>query len=299
MSIFSLNSFLKYLAYAAFFMFAFVISLYLTFPWGVAKDRALAEASRATGMDIQAKSLVPNWVTGVVAKDVEITTGSLNEPLKLDSLNARVHLLPFLTGGVGGTVSLPIAQGTLDAEVVDSKSKTEVSATIEGVQIALIPGLKESLGVPLSGTLSLDMDVELDKAKPESSSGVLHLKGSALELLKGGKVGGMTLPFELAIGDFDWTIPVEQGKAKLTKLGIKGDSVELELDGTITLAAQPERSVLNLVVKFKPSEAFLKKEPLLGALLNNIRNAKGSDGFYAYALTGSAKHPRFFPKRGG
>jgi|GEM_PF-2402367 len=289
---------LKYLAYAAFFLFSFVICLYLTFPWDAAKERALAEASAATGMSIQAKTLEPNWVTGIIATGVQLRPSGFDEPIEVERLKARAHLLPLLTGGAGGTLSMPIAQGTVDADVVDSKTQTDVQGQVRGVQIALIPGLKESLGVPLSGTLNLDVDVALNKAKPETSSGKLRIQGGGLELLKGGKVGGMTLPFELAIGDFDWSIPIQAGKAKLDKLGIKGESLELELDGTITLAAQPARSILNLTIKFKPSPAFLKKEPLLGALLNNIKKAKGSDGFYGYALTGSAKHPRFFPKRG-
>ena len=290
---------LKYIGFAAFFVLAFVVSLYLTFPWSAAKDFALQRASKASGMELSAKSLEPSWVTGFVAKDVEIRGASMDEPITLSELRARAHLLPLLTGGRGVTAELPIAQGTVHADVVDSSARTQVDAQLTGIQIALIPGLQDAIGVPLTGKLDLDAQVDLDKAKPEASSGTIKLTGAGLELLKGGKVAGMTLPFELSIGDFAWTIPITEGKAKLDKLGIKGDSVELELDGTITLNADMARSIPNLVVKFKPTEAFLKKEPLLSALLNNISRAKGSDGFYAYTLTGSLKHPRFAMRRGG
>lgn len=292
-------SILKYIGYAAFFLFAFVVSLYLTFPWPAAKDRALAEASRATGMEIHAKSVEPSWVTGIIAQDVEITPKDFEEPIEIDRLSARLHLLPLITGGRGVSVQMPLAQGSVEADIVDSSASTEVKADLRGLQLALVPGLKEATDLPLSGKLNLEADMVLDKAKPEASSGLLHIGGAGLELLKGGKVGGMTLPFELTIGDFDWRIPIEQGKAQLSKLKIEGGSVLLELDGTVTMAKEPVRSVLNLTVKFKPTDAFLKKEPLLGALLNNIQRAKGSDGYYAYALTGTVKHPRFFPKRGG
>ena len=50
-------------------------------------------------------------------------------------------------------------------------------------------------------------------------------------------------------------------------------------------------------ISFKPTAAFLKKEPILNALLNNIKRAKGSDGFYTYAISGSLKHPRFSQRR--
>ncbi|MCB9649821.1 MAG: type II secretion system protein GspN [Deltaproteobacteria bacterium] len=290
---------LKYIGFAAFFVVAFIVSLYLTFPWDAAKDFALQQASKATGMELHAKSLEPSWITGVVAKDLEIRTPSLEEPISLAEVKARGHILPLLTGGRGVTADLPIAQGTVHADVVDSSDRTQLEAELKGIQIALVPGLQDAIGVPLTGKLDLDADLDLDKAKPEASSGTIKIAGAGLELLKGGKVAGMTLPFELSIGDFSWTIPITEGKAKLDKLGIKGDSVELELDGTLTLNADLSRSVPNLVVKFKPTEAFLKKEPLLNALLANINRAKGSDGFYAYTLTGSLKHPRFAMRRGG
>lgn len=290
---------LKYIGFAAFFGVAFIISLYLTFPWDSAKDFALQKASVATGMELSAKSLEPSWITGIVAKDVSILPAGQEEPITLAELRARIHLLPLLTGGRGITADLPIAQGTVHADVVDSSARTQVQAELKGIQIALVPGLQDATGVPLNGELDLTADMDLDKAKPEASSGTIKLSGTGLELLKGGKVAGMTLPFELSIGDFAWTIPITDGKAKLDKLAIKGESVELELDGTLTLNAELARSIPNLVVKFKPTDAFLKKEPLLNALLANISRAKGSDGFYAYTLTGSLKHPRFAMRRGG
>lgn len=289
---------MRIIGYIVFGFFAFVVCIYLTFPWDDAKGRALAEVSRATGAKISATKLEPSWVTGVHAEGVKIQLPNGDDPIELAELDARAHLLALITGGVGAHVELPIAKGKIEADFEDGKTGTTVDATIEGVELALVPGFADAVGVPLSGIVDADIELELSKEDVQKSTGLIKLEGSGLELLEGGKVSGFPVP-ALALGDLDWSIPVKSGKLLFEKQELKGENVELILDGQITLNKDFSRSVLNLVVAFKPTPAFLKKEPILGALLQNIRTAKGSDGFYSYAMTGSIKHPRFFPKRGG
>ncbi|MEQ8278812.1 MAG: type II secretion system protein GspN [Deltaproteobacteria bacterium] len=289
---------MKYLGYALFSIFAFLCALYLTFPWEDAKGRALAEVSRATGATITAKKLEPSWVTGVHAEGVKIQMPKSPDPIELAEIDARAHVLALISGGVGANVELPIAKGLVEADFSDGSSGTSVDATIAGVELALVPGAADAIGLPLSGTVDAKIDLELSKEDVKKSSGLIELKGSGLELLEGGKVSGFPVP-ALALGNLDWSVPVKNGKLLFEKQEMKGENVEVKLDGEITLNKDFSRSVLNLVVSFQPTDAFLKKEPLLGALLQNIRSAKGSDGFYSYAMTGSIKHPRFFPKRGG
>ncbi len=289
---------MKYLGYALFSIFAFFCALYLTFPWEDAKGRALAEVSRATGATITAKKLEPSWVTGVHAEGVKIQLPKSPDPIELEQIDARAHVLALITGGVGANVEVPIAKGLVEADFSDGSSGTSVDATIAGVELALVPGAADAIGLPLSGTVDAKIELELSKEDVKKSSGLIELKGSGLELLEGGKVSGFPVP-ALALGNLDWSVPVKDGKLLFEKQEMKGENVEVKLDGEITLNKDFSRSVLNLVVSFQPTDAFLKKEPLLGALLQNIRSAKGSDGFYSYAMTGSIKHPRFFPKRGG
>jgi type II secretion system protein N len=179
---------------------------------------------------------------------------------------------------------------------VHSEPELDVDATISSVELALVPGLAEAIGLPLGGKIDLDGKIHIDSKTPKNTEGEIKMKGTALEILKGGKISGFPVP-ELAIGDFSWTIPVTEGKAKFDKQEVKGENVELRIDGEIALLSPLDRSQLKLFVSFKPTDAFLKKEPILNALLANINRAKGSDGFYTYSVNGSVKHPRFMPSR--
>lgn len=287
---------LKYLGYVLFFLVAFILGLYFTFPWNAAKDRLLDMASKGSGMNITADELSPSWITGFKAKNVKITPAGSKEPIVLEEVTARAKVFALLSGKQGGEVSLPIAKGTVDADVLVSEETMVVRSNTEGVELALIPGLIDATGLPLSGTLDLNADLVIGQKDPKLTNGNIELKVKGLRVEKGGKLSGFPVP-ELAIGDADWKIPVEAGKATLKNLRVAGESVELILDGTINVLQPISRSTGNLTVSFKPSEKFLASDPILAALLNNIARAKGGDGFYTYAMSGALKSPRFTPRK--
>lgn len=276
---------MKTLGYAAFFVAAVVVSLYLTFPWNAAKERALALASEQTGVQIEADQLDPSWGTGIVARGVRIRTKPEENPIELPEVAARVHLLPLLSGGRGLSVQVPIAQGEIDAEIVQSNDLLTIEGEASGIELALLDGLADATGLPLGGRLSINMDIELGVKDPKQTSGNLKLVGEDLEILKGGKSP------ELAIGNLNWTIPVNDGVAKLDNLQVKGPDAEIVLNGEITLDKVPKRSRLNLTIKYKPTDALLKRHPILNAMhlsKSAVKRSKGSDGFYQCELRGPA-----------
>ncbi|MEO1338695.1 MAG: type II secretion system protein GspN, partial [Myxococcota bacterium] len=240
---------LRIVGYIAFFLFAFVIGLYWSFPFESAKDRILRTASKQTKMTITAKSLEPNWVTGAVAKGIKIQTAADAEPIELSQVYVRAHVLPMLTGGRGFTVDAPIAKGDVHADIVQSSKGADIDAQAEGLEIALLPGLAEKTGLKLAGDVDLDVDL-FAGTDPKTSEGVLKIKAAGLETLKGGKMSNFPIP-ELNVGSFDWTIPVKNGEALLEQLTITGGDVDLRVDGKITLGSPLDRSLLNLKVGFK------------------------------------------------
>lgn len=293
---------LRYLGYGLYFFVSFLAGIYLTFPWNVVKDR-LFDLAKAPGKgeppivaDLDAETLEPSWFTGVKLTNLKVTLNPGDEPIAIPELTARAHVLRFLSGGWGGSVALPIAQGTVEADADGDAENLTIDAQVEGVELSLIPGLAGALGLPLGGKLSADADLKMGLKDASKTEGTIELKGSGLEILKGGKIAGFPVP-ELAIGDFDWKIPVAKGKAKFDKQKVSGENLELIVDGELNLLSPFARSTANLNISFKPTDAFLKKEPILNALLANIQSAKGSDGFYTYAMLGSLKHPRFSPRK--
>lgn len=288
---------IRILGYVAFFVVAYVGCLYLSFPWGAVKERALQAVTKSLRRPVTAQKLEPSWITGVHAEGVEIELDGVESPIVFKTLDARAHVLDFLTGGYGGNVSFPIAQGKVNAEASGSTEKVAIQARAESVELGLIPALKEATGLALSGTLDFDANLDLGLEDAKTSQGSIEIRGTGLETLKGSKAGNYPVP-ELLLGDLAWTIPVEDGKAIIRNQKLEGPNVMLNLDGEIVLNNIPNRSLVNLTMRFKPTPEFLRKEPLLASLLKNIDRYKSRDGFYNYQISGTLKRPRVTPKRG-
>ncbi|MBX2812828.1 MAG: type II secretion system protein GspN [Myxococcales bacterium] len=287
----------RILKYGFIFLIVYIVCLYLTFPWSSVKDRVLQQASQQTGKTITAESLQPSWLTGFVARNVSISIGPDKPPLSFEWISARVRLIDLIFGGTGGTIHVPLGRGETHLRVSAKSQQITATADISDVELALVPAIQAGTGMLLSGMTNLDADVELDLKEVKQSVGVINLSIGELELLKGSKVAQLPLPFGLALGNIDWTVPIEDGKALFRHQQIQGPDVEAGIDGDITLSQQLERSRLNLIVKFRPTSALLQREKTLSLLLNNIERYKGRDGFYSYRITGTIKHPRSVPER--
>lgn len=284
---------MRYLGYVAFFIVSFVLSLYLSFPWGAVKQRALQGLSELAGTQITAKTLEPSWLTGFEATGVELQTSG--DPVKLDSLFGRAHVLDFLTGGFGGRVEAPVGGGALEADVSGTKEQVQIELTAEAIEVALVPAIRELTGLALGGELALDVELDLGIKDPKLSNGQIRLRASDLETLPGSEAK-FPVP-ELVVGSLDWNLPVENGKLIIRNQRLDGPNVNAEFDGEVVLAQPLERSLVNLLIKFKPTDVFLKKEPLLAQLIKNLNNYRSSDGYYGYQISGTVKRPRPMPKR--
>ena len=284
---------LRALGYGAFFGASYMICLYLSFPWTSVKERVLQQASKQMGRSITARSLKPSWITGFRAEQVEIELDGDAEPITLDRVHVRASLIDFLTGGYGGSIRIPVAKGRIDADISAHTSVFNGDFSIRDIELALVPALKDTSGLSLSGTVDLRADVNLELKEPNKSQGQIDLRISSLETLKGSKAANFPVP-EMSLGNLDWSIPIEKGKVLVKNQTLRGPDLELILDGEITLAKPFDRSVLNLSARFKPTAAFLRREALIGQLLNlnNVKRYKSSDGFYNYRVTGTIKRPR-------
>ncbi len=287
-------SVLRTLGYVVFFLFAFALGVYWTFPYDVAKDQVLREVSKEAKMNISADSLEPNWFTGAVLRSVTIEPRGVEQPIELSTVTVRAHLLPMLTGGRGVTVDAPFARGNVHADLVITDEGADIDGTVKGVEIALVPGLTDATGLRLSGELDLDVDLLATK-NPKASQGLVKLKAAGLTILQGGKVGSgpmtVTIPEDIVLGSFEWEIPIKDGEAQFEQLELKGGDIDLRIDGSIRLANPIRRSELRLEVAFKPAPALLQRIDVLGPALMAIRRAKGKDDFYAYSITGSVERP--------
>lgn len=286
----------KYLGFAGFFIFSFIVGLYLTFPWDVAKDRILALAEKNTGMQFKAASLEPSWITGVEIHGLEITGKDKATPITLEEVTARIHVLPLITGKQGFSVAMPLGNGEIDADIVLSEELVDVEAKIAGVELDRVPFILEWTGLPLIGKIDLDVDVVLAKKDPKFTEGKLSLKTTDFKIEKGGKIGMIPVP-NLDLGNVSLEVPITEGKAEFKNTRLAGTDLEIALDGTLNPMFPIAKSTMNMTLGLKPTEKLLSADPLLRPILKNFESAKDAEGFYGISMIGSVQHPRIQPRR--
>jgi len=286
----------RILGYVALFLASVIIGLYFTFPYDALKDRLLIEASRRTGWMLEADSMQPSWLTGAVFTEFSAVPPDGGAPIELDTLSVRAHLFSTLTGSPGAHIAFPIGTGAVEADIVRAPETISVDGEVSSVELALVPGLADALGLPLSGKLDLDVDMTVNQKTPAESSGSVTLAAKGLELGQGGKIKGFPIP-PLNVGTFEWNIKVENGQLELPKQQLRGGDLEADVEGTVGLVVPLIRSPLNFTLGFRLTDAFLDANSDLAGLLSILNSAKGRDGFYTYRVTGTAKVPRFSPVR--
>lgn len=287
------STILRIAGYVAFTLFAFLVGIYLTFPWDAAQSRILDLASKATGTKLVAKRVEPHWFTGVEIEGLEI--GDHN-PIIIDLVRARAHVLAFLTGKQGFTVWMPIGKGEVEADVTLSEELIDADVKIAKVQLDQVAPLLAASGLPLIGTVDFDADVVLGRKDPKRTNGKLTLTTEGLAIEKGGKLGMVPVP-ELTLGNLKLDVPITDGKVELKNTRLPGTDLEIALDGTIMLMAAVGRSNVNLMLGLKPTEKLLSSDPLLRPILRNFESSKDSEGFFGLSVAGTLQNPRVTPRR--
>jgi type II secretion system protein N len=309
------------LGYGAFSLVAFILCLFLTFPYDTLRQRAV-EAAADGGYALRIGSLrpglrgltatqvhlskVPNGMTPelltLLSSGTKMLPGpeELGEPLNIDSVAVRPTLLPLgvafhaslLSGSISGN-----AGGLSDVQVKVKLSDLDTSAG----------NFKGFSGMDLTGKLNGSLDVTLPKTRGQAdlsqANGQLSLDTKEL-IIQGGNVTvpmyGQPTPMDLpkiALGDLDARIRIEKGLATVESLRTKSEDLELQGSGTVKLAARMDVSQPDMTFKLRAEPEFVKRLGLLGAGLSMLPPDQSDPKFRVAHLGGFFNRPTFGPAR--
>ena len=309
------------LGYGAFSLVAFVMCLFLTFPYDTLRRRAVDTAADAgyalrigslrpglrglTATDVRL-SKVPNGMTPELRSMLASGTGmmpgpeELGEPLNIDSVALRPSLLPpglafhvnMLSGSISGGVG-----GLGDVRVVVKLSDLDPSGG----------NFKGFSGMDLAGKLNGVLDLTLPKSQGQAdlsqANGQLTLDTKGL-LIQGGNITvpmyGQPTPLDLpkiALGDIDARIRIEKGLGTVEALQAKSEDLEVKGSGTVKLGQRLDVSQPDMDIKLRAEPEFVKRLGLLGAGLSVLPTDKEDPKFRVAHLSGFFNRPNFGPAR--
>ena len=107
----------------------------------------------------------------------------------------------------------------------------------------------------------------------------------------------MTVP-RIKLGKLSGQIVIEKGRARFEGVRVHSADGDATLDGYVELHDPIGMSQMHAYLKFRPSEALIKREPTVELLINALAGtAKRSDGYLGIQLTGPLSAMFFLPSK--
>jgi type II secretion system protein N len=288
----------KWAVYPAFYFACLALFGYLTFPFGLLKDRLIAEFARKAkpGQRLEIEKLSSYWFSGVELTNVKLVLPP-DEPapsgfgysgggdfggaipaaaapkemvIVIDEAHARVRLLPLLIGRVRLSFWASAMGGEVRGVAPIGGSGGDLEVELTKIDLGKIEPLAQTLGLPLKGTATGKLALSAVDGKFSKADGSLDL--SVADILVGdGKTkiqGILELP-AMRVGTLTLTAEAKEGVLKVTKLAAQGADVELIGDGRITTKEPWNDSQSDLYLRFKFTDAYRTKNETTKSLLGD------------------------------
>lgn len=322
---------LAILGYPAFGIFVFFFAFYAAIPRDRLRERLERELSQdvgppsraGTGMDVTigdlGLSLVPPGarLTDVSLKQRNLPPGPDGAERKpqtyfIESLDLRTSLLDLLVGARSGKLAMAAFGGEVKGAVRLSGVDLSAELKADDVALARVPMLSAAVPLPLSGKVSLNLDIK-GAIEPKSQRFVTTSAAGLIEVtVEDGVIGdgkaklvvpgdpflsaGLTFP-RVRLGKVTGRVVIAKSRATLAELRVKSPDAEAAIEGYIELRDPLPASELHLYLRFKPSADLTKREPSFELVVNGLAAGKRSDGFLGFAITGTVGVPLARPSK--
>jgi type II secretion system protein N len=317
---------LKWVGYAAFYLFALALFSYLTFPFDRLRTRIQTEFNAGqTGpnpLTLRLGHLGSYWFSGIQADNVDLIAppsasppddpSKPNKPkiMRIDSVHARVSLVRLLFGTVHVNFGASALGGEISGFTSDADGGRKLEVDIEDLGLADAPLIADLLGLPVGGQLAGHVEFLLPEGKLTQAEGKVDLKFLGLSVGDGKTkvLNAIALP-KVEVGDLTLKATATKGVLKVDQLSAAGKDLDLQSEGSVRLRDQFDQSVLSISARFKFNDRFTNKDEmtrgLFGApgspvpglfdLVPQNKQAKRADGFYGWRVSGTFSRPTFLP----
>jgi type II secretion system protein N len=301
--------------YSAFFLLAFIVSAYFTFPYDRLRDFLISKIeARGKGMsdavEVEIGELSPSLFTGAVLRDVDIkrrTSEADAEPstLHFDEVGARVSAWSVLLRSPKVKLRAKVGEGELDGSFEQDGDGQHIEAELDALDVGKL-GLGSFLGVPMKGRASGKLNLSLP-TEAQKTTGEMELKIAGLRIGDGkakltvpGLRNGMTLE-EVDAGTLDIAMKAQNGSAEIVRFATDGKDLKIHGEGSLRLANPLRRSRPDIQLELSLSDAYKNKTDRTKALFEILsmqpdwQRATGADGALNLHVTGTLQTPRATP----
>jgi type II secretion system protein N len=309
----------RYVGFVVVGLVAFVLALQLTFPFDRVKDKiieALSEKYEVTIGSVEG-GIMPGRVyfKAVSLRTRPATADEVPSTLYIEQLELDVGIVALLGGAAAVELDAKIGPGHIRGDIELSKSATRIDLVGEDLPSASLP-VREVLGLPMSGKLQLAfaVDVPTEKLKngktgPDwtQAEGRVQLACPAGCTVGDGKSklrpklknqrnqafaeGGIDFG-KVNIDKLAAVVELKDGKLRVTRFETKSPDGDLHVDFDMTLNQDMDQSQVTGCLRFRGSDALLKREAKTHAAISTTGAPLGPDNLFHIKLDGPLREVR-------
>lgn len=323
-----LRRLMPWVGYPLFYLLALLVFVRCTFPYDRVGQRLVATFNAAQaegrGRRLELESTHGHWVFGVKAKGIRLVTPAKPDPeeekpslpqvVEWDRAHASVGLLGLLFGTTRVAFGALSGPGALAGRFVDRSEERRMAVEVEAMPLDSIPLLQDSAGIPMEGALTGSIDLAFPDQELGKAEGTIKLTVEGCQLGDGkAKIRGFIALPKLDAGRLELDAEATAGRLKVKTLKAKGNDFELEASGQIRLKNSIERSVAELTMKYRFTEAYMGRNDMTRGLFGDpktqkgglmdldpkVKRAKGADGYYSWRVSGELGSLTFQPDSAG
>jgi type II secretion system protein N len=309
----------RYGGFALVGLITFVFAVQLTFPFARVKDKVvelLSEKYDVTIGDVE-RGILPGrmYFKAVSLRTRPSSVDETPTTFYIEQLEINLGLFALLRGTASVKLDAKIGPGHIKGTIALSKDGTEVDVVGDDLPSASLP-VREALGLPMTGkirfALALDLPTEKSKsgkvgpAWPKAEGGLelacptgctigdgksklkAKLKNRAQQAFAEGGIDFGKVNVDTLLAN----VSIKNGKLTVTKFDAKSPDGELHVDVDVTLAQDLQASQVVGCLRFKGSDALLKREAKTHAAISTTGAPLGPDNLFHIKLDGPLREVR-------
>ncbi len=249
--------------YTAFFIPAFLCSLYLTFN-PVPIKAWLENQARQKGYNLTISNLDKYRLSGIQAKEITWQNAQ-GRTIKIDQIKARLSLLPLLLGRKQIGFQMKISGGKVSGKVEQAKRGFQTEFDLQEVNLANMQAGPQGgfwVAAKLSGKGNLNLT---PRENPKAWTGKIEGQLSP-GTIPSFAYQGFQVP-EIKIEQGQFNLELNNGSAQIKTFELKSPDFPFSGTGQVELRNPIASSLLKLEAKIKPSQAFLEQIKMLESII--------------------------------
>lgn len=284
---------LQIVAYTLYAVVAFLVFLYVTFPYDLLQQRLVEWVAQA-GAQLTMARLGPAFPPGVRAHDVRLL---LDQPspnttiVHLETVRVQPEWLALLSRKMQMHFAAALYSGRLEGEVhyaqVEGTPLWDMKARFADVNVAQYPLVQQDAKALIRGRLSGEATVTLTR-DGQMQDGIFNLRMQPMAL-NGAPGWQLQLQREIACDIVQGELKTTAKQGSTVSLTCQGKDLEIEARGTVGWKAPLMDSQLNVRWKVRSEEAYKAERDLLAGLLRKRPDRRGE---FSFGLQGPLRQLR-------